>query len=176
MRYGHWLRQSFFRFGLHTYDPGTRRHDAGFHFWHPTCRRCLRHYPPSLVSQQMVQLAQAYFQKPNFAPVYGVENNNFFDTRPHTDNMNSWQIRLDQNFSSRDTMFLRLSQMWVNDTQPIQGTISQNPQSYHAYNFGGAWDHVFSPHLILDARAGGMLKPYTFYQNAGLPPVGFKPE
>ena len=132
--------------------------------------------PAALVSQQMVQLAQAYFQKPNFTPVYGVENNNFFDTRPHTDNMNSWQIRLDQNFSSRDTVFLRLSQMWVNDTQPIQGTVSENPQSYHAYNFGGAWDHVFSPHLILDARAGGMLKPYTFYQNAGLPPVGFKPE
>src|SRR5204862_7721758 len=38
------------------------------------------------------------------------------------------------------------------------------------------WYHVFSPHLLLDARAGGMLKPYTFYQNAGLPPVGFKPE
>lgn len=132
--------------------------------------------PAALVSQQTVQLAQAYFQRPNFTPVYGVENNNFFDTRPHTDNMNSWQIRLDQNFGQHDTLFLRLSQMWVNDTQPIRGTVSQNPQNYHAYNFGGAWDHVFSPHVILDARAGGMLKPYTFYQNAGLPPVGFKPE
>jgi carboxypeptidase family protein/TonB-dependent receptor-like protein len=132
--------------------------------------------PSGLVNQQMVQLVQAYFQQPNFAPAYGEENNNFFDTRQHTDNMNSWQIRLDQNFRARDTVFLRLSQMWVNDTQPIQGTISQNPQTYHAYNLGGAWDHVFSPHLILDARAGAMLKPYTFYQNAGLPPVGFKPE
>ena len=132
--------------------------------------------PAGLVNQQMVKLVQAYFQQPNFTPVYGVENNNYFDTRPHTDNMNSWQIRLDQNFGQHDTVFLRLSQMWVSDTQPNAGTISQNPQTYHAYNFGGAWDHVFSPHFILDARAGAMLKPYTFYQNAGLPPVGFKPE
>lgn len=132
--------------------------------------------PAGLVNQQMVNLVQAYFQQPNFTPVYGVENNNYFDTRSHTDNMNSWQIRLDQNFGQHDTVFLRLSQMWVSDTQPNAGTLSQNPQTYHAYNFGGAWDHVFSPHFILDARAGAMLKPYTFYQNAGLPPVGFKPE
>lgn len=132
--------------------------------------------PAGLVNQQMVKLVQAYFQQPNFTPVYGVENNNYFDTRPHTDNMNSWQIRLDQNFGQHDTVFLRLSQMWVSDTQPNAGTLSQNPQTYHAYNFGGAWDHVFSPYFILDARAGAMLKPYTFYQNAGLPPFGFKPE
>ena len=132
--------------------------------------------PAALVSQQMVQLAQAYFPKPNFTPIYGIENNNYFDTRQRTDNSNSWQIRVDQNFSSRDTVFLRLSQMWVNDTSPINGTFSENPQTYHAYNFGGAWNHVFASHLILDARAGAMLKPYTFYQNAGLPPMGFKPE
>ncbi|MGH9529278.1 MAG: TonB-dependent receptor domain-containing protein [Terriglobales bacterium] len=132
--------------------------------------------PQGLANPQMIQLAQAYFQKPNFTPVYGVQNNNFLDSRQHTDNMNSWQIRLDQNFGPRDTLFLRLSQMWVNDTAPVAGTIASNPQAYHAYNFGGAWDHVFRPNLILDVRAGAMLKPYSFYQNAGLPPGGFKPE
>jgi len=132
--------------------------------------------PAGLVSLQMIQLAQAYFQKPNFAPILGVQNSNFLDSRQHTDDMNSWQVRIDQNFGNRDTVFLRLSQMWVQDTNPIAGTISSNPQSYHAYNFGGAWDHLFRPNLILDVRAGAMLKPYNFYQNAGLPPVGFKPE
>jgi hypothetical protein len=83
--------------------------------------------PAGLVNQQMVKLVQAYFEQPNFAPVYGVENNNYFDTRPRTDSMNSWQIRLDQNFGQHDTVFLRLSQMWVSDTQPNAGTISQNP-------------------------------------------------
>jgi len=132
--------------------------------------------PAALVNQQMLELAQAYFQQPNFSAILGVQNSNFLDSRQHTDDMNSWQIRIDQNFGTRDTVFFRLSQMWVQDTAPIAGTISSNPQTYHAYNFGGAWDHLFRPNLILDARAGAMLKPYSFYQNAGLPPVGFKPE
>ncbi len=132
--------------------------------------------PQALVSQQMVQLAQAYFLQPNFTPVYGIQNNNFLDTRPHADNMNSWQVRVDQNFGARDTLFLRLSQMWVNDIAPVNGAASVNPQTYHAFNFGGAWDHLFRPNLILDVRAGAMLKPYSFYQNAGLPSAGFKPE
>lgn len=132
--------------------------------------------PAALVNQQMVQLAQAYFPKPNFTPVFGVHNDNYLDTRPETDNMNSWQIRIDQHFNGSNTVFLRLSQLWVNDTRPFAGTLGVNPQTYHAYNFGGAWDHVFSPNVILDVRAGGMLKPYSFYQNAGLTSVGFKPE
>lgn len=132
--------------------------------------------PAALVNTPMVKLAQAYFLQPNFTPIYGVENNNLLDTRPHSDTMDSWQIRIDQNFGSHDTVFGRLSQMWVADTAPVVGTISQNPQTYHAYNFGGAWDHSFSPNLIADFRAGAMLKPYKFYQNAGLPSVGFKPE
>jgi hypothetical protein len=132
--------------------------------------------PQALVNQQMIALSQAYFQKPNFMPVYGVQNSNYLDSRAEVDNMNSWQLRLDQNFGAHDTMFLRLSQMWVSDTQPVAGTVAENPQAYHAYNFGGAWDHVFRPNLILDVRAGAMLKPYSFYQNAGLAPNGFKPE
>ncbi|MDE3179893.1 MAG: TonB-dependent receptor, partial [Acidobacteriota bacterium] len=132
--------------------------------------------PAALANPQILKLAKAYFLQPNFTPIYGVENNNFVDTRPRTDTMNSWQIRIDQNFGTHDTVFGRLSQMWVADTAPFAGTISENPQTYHAYNFGGAWDHSFSPNLIADIRAGAMLKPYRFYQNAGLPPVGFKPE
>lgn len=132
--------------------------------------------PQALVSQQMIQLVQAYFQKPNFTPVLGVQNSNFLDSREHTDNANSWQIRVDHNFGPRDSLFLRLSQMWVNDTQPVVGTISANPQTYHAYNFGGAWDHFFRPNLMLDVRGGATLKPYRFYQNAGLSASGFKPE
>jgi hypothetical protein len=132
--------------------------------------------PQALVNQQMIQLVQAYFQKPNFTPIYGAQNANFLDSRAHTDNANSWQVRIDHNFGSRDSVFGRLSQMWVNDTQATVGTISSNPQTYHAYDFGAAWDHFFRPNLMLDVRGGALLKPYRFYQNAGLPPVGFKPE
>jgi hypothetical protein len=39
-----------------------------------------------------------------------------------------------------------------------------NIQHYHAYNFGGGYTHAFSPTLLLNARAGAMLKPYSFSQ------------
>ncbi|MGH9435559.1 MAG: hypothetical protein ACRD06_06135, partial [Terriglobia bacterium] len=132
--------------------------------------------PAALVNQPIVKVIQAYAAKPNFTPIYGVQNSNFLDTRPSTDNSDDWQIRIDQNFGSRDTVFGRLSQMWVSFTSPIAGTIALDPQTYHAYNFGGAWDHTFSPNLVADFRAGALLKPYTFYQDAGLSSVGFQPE
>ena len=132
--------------------------------------------PSALINPQVAAVIKAYAAQPNFTPVVGGQLNNFLDTRAHTNNANSWQVRLDQHFSDRDNVFVRLSQMWVTDVAPINGTISTDPSTYHAYNFGGAWDHLFRPNLIFDARAGALLKPYTFYQNAGLPAVGFQPE
>ncbi|HXJ05360.1 MAG TPA: carboxypeptidase regulatory-like domain-containing protein [Candidatus Acidoferrum sp.] len=132
--------------------------------------------PSALINPQVVAVIKAYASQPNFTPLPGTLNDNFLDTRNHENHANSWQIRLDQHFSDRDTVFLRLTQMWVTDIAPIGGTVSQDPSTYHAFNFGGAWDHAFRPNLILDIRAGALFKPYTFYQNAGLPSVGFKPE
>lgn len=132
--------------------------------------------PSALINQQVVKLFQAYALPPNLTPVPGSVNFNYVESRSEIDSNNSWQLRLDHKFGERDNVFVRLSQMWVSDTQPIQGTVSSNPALYHAYNFGGAWDHVITPNLIADFRAGALFKPYTFYQNAGLPPNGFTPE
>ena len=46
----------------------------------------------------------------------------------------------------------------------VSGTVESTPSTYHAYNFGGGWNHVFRPNLILDFRAGAVLKPYQFNQ------------
>src|SRR5579859_1953124 len=132
--------------------------------------------PAALINQQVVQVLQAYAQTPNFTPILGVQNSNFLETRPEINANNSWQLRLDHKFSDRNNVFVRLSQMWVSDTQPINGTVATDPSIYHAYNFGGAWDHVFTPTLIGDFRAGALFKPYSFYQNAGISPLGFAPE
>jgi len=132
--------------------------------------------PAALINTQVAAVMKAYAAQPNFTPVPGTLNFNFLDTRSHLNHANSWQVRLDHRFSERDTVFLRLTQMWVTDIAPISGTVSTDPSIYHAYNFGGVWDHTFRSNLILDVRAGALFKPYTFYQNAGLPSVGFKPE
>ncbi|HEY1340941.1 MAG TPA: TonB-dependent receptor, partial [Bryobacteraceae bacterium] len=68
----------------------------------------------------------------------------------------------------------------MQDVSPVQGTNETTPSDYHAYNFGGGWNHIFRPNLILDFRAGAVLKPYVFNQaqsSAGIAPAqsaGFK--
>ena len=133
--------------------------------------------PAQYISPAMQKYLPGYLAQPNLT---GFAQDNYVETRPQTDQNNSWQLRLDQNFNERNTMFLRLSQMWVTDVQPVSGTNETTPSTYHAYNFGGGYDHLFSPNLILDVRAGAMLKPYTFNQaqsSAGTAPAaaaGFK--
>ena len=93
------------------------------------------------------------------AELTGYLGRNYVENRLQTDTNNSWQFRLDHNFNERNNLFLRLSQKWVEDVQPVAGTTAITPSQYHAYNFGGGFDHIFSPSLILDVRAGAMIKP-----------------
>jgi hypothetical protein len=133
--------------------------------------------PGSLISPAMQSYLNAYLRKPNLT---GIVGSNYIETRAQTDTANSWQIRVDQNFNERNTLFARLSQMWVTDIAPVSGTTETTPSTYHAYNFGGGYYHMFSPSLILDVRAGAMLKPYVFNQasaSVGIAPAtaaGFK--
>jgi Carboxypeptidase regulatory-like domain/TonB dependent receptor len=119
--------------------------------------------PASQILPGMQSYFAAYLQQPN---VTGITGSNYIETRPQTDTSNSWQIRVDQNFSEHTTMFGRLSQMWVSDVAPVAGTLETTPSDYHAYNFGGGITHLFRPNLILDVRAGALLKPYVFNQAA----------
>ena len=41
--------------------------------------------------------------------------------------------------------------MWDTDTGIVAGTTSVAPSPYHTWNIGGAWDHIFTPNLILEA-------------------------
>lgn len=159
--------------GQKIYDPYTTTCSNG------TCAR--QAYPGNLIpaseiSPAMQSYLKAYFKLPNFS----LGQNNFLETRPQIDTMNGWQMKLDHTFNERNLIFGRLSQMWVDDTQPVNGTNESTPSSYHAYDFGGGYERIFTPHLILDVRAGAMLKPYYFNQalsSAGIAPAtaaGFK--
>ncbi|MGB6198474.1 MAG: carboxypeptidase-like regulatory domain-containing protein [Candidatus Acidiferrales bacterium] len=130
--------------------------------------------PTGLINQQLVAAYKAYMLTPNFTPVASQEDN-FFQNTPETDNSNNWQIRLDEHFNDKNTVFLRLSQMWLTDVTPVVGNDQLTYSTYHDYNFGGAWDHVFSSNVIFEIRAGANFKPYIFYTQ---PPssVGFSPE
>jgi len=118
--------------------------------------------PSQFISPAMQKYLNGYLMQPNLT---GISGSNYVENRLQTDTNNSWQIRLDHTFNERNNMFLRLSQMWVEDVQPVAGTTAITPSKYHAFNFGGGFDHIFNPGLILDIRAGALMKPYTFNQS-----------
>src|SRR5262249_12371352 len=133
--------------------------------------------PPNLISQAMQSYLKGYLKSPN---ITGFTQQNFLETRAQVNTSNSWMLRIDHRLSDRQSVFGRLSQMWVSDVQPVNGTNESTPSNYHAYNFGGGWDYIFRPNLIFSVRAGAILKPYVFNQassSAGITPgtnAGFK--
>jgi hypothetical protein len=135
----------------------------------PTGTPCNK-LPSGVISSQMQKYMTAYYQRPNSTSGPG-NSFNFIEQRPQIDNNNSWQLRVDHHFSDRDFGFFRISQMWVNDTQPVTATVESAVSRYHVYNIGGGFTHAFTERLILDARGGVMLKPYVFSQSAA--PDGF---
>jgi hypothetical protein len=126
--------------------------------------------PASLMSAQMSALFKAFLATPNFT---GDPAHNNIENRATTDDSNSWQVKIDHRFSDADNAFFRLSQMFVHHLDPLAGTVEVQPSDYHAYNYGGGWDHVFRSNLLFDVRGGVLQKPYVFNQAQG--PNGFDP-
>lgn len=126
--------------------------------------------PSTMIDPVMQAYMKSYYLQPN-SIASEPAGYNFIDSRGHVDNDNGYQVRFDIRKSDKNFGFGRISQMWVYDTSPVTGTVDANVSHYHAYNFGGGYTHVFGSNLILDVRAGAMLKPYTFRQAAA--PAGY---
>jgi len=121
--------------------------------------------PSTMINPVMQAYMKSYYLAPN-SVANEAAGYNLIDGRPHIDNDNGYQLRIDVHKSDKNFGFGRISQMWVYDTSPVAGTVDANVSHYHAYNFGGGYTHVFGPNLILDVRGGAMLKPYAFSQAA----------
>jgi hypothetical protein len=112
--------------------------------------------PSQLVSTVMQKYLTGYADTPNLT---GVQGENFIVNAPQVDNDNSFDYRIDYHLAKSDSLFFRWTRMNVTDDTP-QGTKQVSQSIYHGTDAGGGWDHVFSPHLIADVRAGWMQKPY----------------
>src|SRR4029077_12989784 len=117
--------------------------------------------PASLISSQMSALFKTYLATPNLT---GDPAHNYIENRATTDNSNSWQIKVDHRIGDADNAFFRLSQMFVHHLDPLGGTQEVQPSNYHAYNYGGGWDHVFRSNMLAAVRGGVLQKPYVFNQ------------
>jgi hypothetical protein len=133
--------------------------------------------PGGLIDQKLSSVILAYtaaqLKNCAFTPNYTFAVDNCLDARQKTDNASNYDIRIDHHFSTRDTVFARSYMMWDTDTGIVAGTTSVAPSPYHTWNMGGAWDHIFTPNLILEARGGLNTRPVVVNQTN---PAGITPE
>jgi hypothetical protein len=125
--------------------------------------------PSQLISSLMEKYLTGYADTPNLT---GVPGENFIVNSPETDNDDTFDYRIDYHLGKSDSLFFRWTRMNVTDNTPT-GAKQTSEAIYHGTDAGGGWDHVFSPHLILDLRAGYMQKPYEFgsVNSQGLTPA-----
>lgn len=120
--------------------------------------------PTGLIDTKVAALAKAYTSAEatacSFTPNYATNVDNCLDTRPNTDNSENINGRIDEHLGNKDTFWGRTSMFWDTDTGIVAGTTSISPTTYHAWNYGGGWDHAFTPNLILDVHGGYNSKPY----------------
>jgi hypothetical protein len=133
--------------------------------------------PSALIDQKLVSVIQAYtapqLKNCAFTPNLSFAVDNCLDTRNKTDVANNFDFRIDHRFSDKNTVFGRAYMMWDTDTGIVAGTTSVAPSPYHTWNIGGAWDHIFTPDLVLEARGGFNARPVVVNATN---PAGFTPE
>jgi hypothetical protein len=123
--------------------------------------------PSQLIDPIVSKLLSTFLLAPNYngANIAGATGTNFEEDRPNIDNNNEFQVKVDHRISSRDSIWVRFTNMYVYDNNPVTGTIEYAPSHYHAYDWGVGYVRVLSSHLIYDAQAGLLLKPYNFNNN-----------
>jgi outer membrane receptor protein involved in Fe transport len=114
--------------------------------------------PASLISPTMQQLLRAYMVRPNLSGSQVVNNFNYVDFREQTNDSNSFQVRIDHHFSSKDNIFFRWTERRIDGYLPSGDVGYRTPESINR-NWGGGWFHTFSPNMILEVRGGVATQP-----------------
>jgi Carboxypeptidase regulatory-like domain len=112
--------------------------------------------PAALIDQTMVAYAKFVF--PAAGPFFGTPNSsgaypaNAINTTPLTQVQNEFDVRVDQNFGSKDSAWFRYS--FINSTVNSSGGLP-NLLTHHpiqARNWGGSYVHIFSPTQIVQGQ------------------------
>ena len=85
--------------------------------------------------------------------------NNFTFLSPRTQDVDKWDVRVDQNMGSKDTAFFRFSKQdtLLPDTPSLPAPAFGGGNLdfiTEGYNTGAGWNHIFTPSLIMSVRAG----------------------
>ncbi len=106
--------------------------------------------PSSLIDSRLVGYAQSIF--PAAGTLNTATNSNAIDTDPNTQHQNEYNIRIDQNFGQKDSMWFRYSRIDSTVSVPagLPGLIKQ--EAIPGRDWGGSYVHVFSPSLVLQLQ------------------------
>ncbi|MBL8238877.1 MAG: TonB-dependent receptor [Bryobacterales bacterium] len=85
--------------------------------------------------------------------------NNFTYLSPRTQDVDKWDVRVDQNMGANDTGFFRFSRQdnLLPDTPSLPAPAYGGGNLDYVtegFNLGGGWNHIFTPSVIMSVRAG----------------------
>lgn len=113
-------------------------------------------FPNNQIPGNLLNAANVLYAKTLFpAPVgTGVPGYNLVDGTPQATNQDSFHLRADQVFGSKDTLFFRYSTYDQTRTSSAGYPGAQNQIKLSGDNFGAHWTHTFGPTTILDMHVG----------------------
>jgi len=103
-----------------------------------------------LIDQRMVAFAK--FVLPPAGEFFNNNTANAVDLTPLTQNQNEFNVRIDQNFGSKDSAWFRYS--FINSTVNTSGGLPdlKTVHPIQARDWGVSYVHVFNPSLILQGQ------------------------
>jgi hypothetical protein len=118
--------------------------------------------PSNLIDPRMVAYAQALF--PAAGAYNAATNSNAIDTTPEVQTQNEYNVRIDQNFGEKNTLFFRYSRInsLLSTTGGLPGLLKS--ESIPGRNWGGSYVHVFNPSLVLQLQYSRITNADNTYQ------------
>jgi hypothetical protein len=90
--------------------------------------------------------------------------NNYLATAGQQNNRDMFLGRVDHTFGQNDTVFFRVLEQHVGQMTPDSRGYYFSENRYDVRNYGGGWNHIFSPTAILEIKYG-----YSSPNNPGCP-------
>ena len=114
--------------------------------------------PPDRIDAMAQGFFKDYWDQPNYSnpalPQFNAQN-----SQPLTDTSNTYEIKVDENLSTKDTLSGRFTHFHTTDTNPITKLLSTQVNRPRV-NMGGDYIHQFTQALVLDFKFGYSRTPY----------------
>lgn len=104
--------------------------------------------PSNLINTTATALASALYPAPNIFTVPGI---NFINTSPTVNTSDQWSWRIDHQFGSRDSIYLRMSD-WRNQINSVGLPALPSTESQNFMNDVATETHTFNPTFVATAR------------------------